>query len=250
MIAATNSWCVALDNLSRLPTWLSDAICLLSTGGGFSTRTLYEDQEETILEAQRPVIINGITELATRGDLLDRSLVIYLPAIPEGRHLPESEFWPQFYEARPDILGGLLDVLSAALKALPTVTLERTPRMADFAYWAVAAEPKLGLTSGRFIAAYIGNRASANELTLEASPVVPHLRDLVKLREWNGTSTELLVELNRRVDEKTQRQKTWPSSPRSLSNTLRRLAPNLRAVGIDMQLRPDTWPQLQAVNSH
>jgi hypothetical protein len=47
VIAANNSWVVALDNLSGLAPWLSDALCRLSTGGGFGTRTLYENDEET-----------------------------------------------------------------------------------------------------------------------------------------------------------------------------------------------------------
>jgi hypothetical protein len=38
MIAATNGWLVALDNLSNIRSWLSDALCRLSTGGGFATR--------------------------------------------------------------------------------------------------------------------------------------------------------------------------------------------------------------------
>ena len=41
VIAANNSRLLALDNLSSLPPWLSDALCRLSTGGGFGTRTLY-----------------------------------------------------------------------------------------------------------------------------------------------------------------------------------------------------------------
>jgi hypothetical protein len=69
-IAATNGWVVALDNLSYLPHWLSDALCVLSTGGGFATRTLYTDDEESIFSFRRPVIINGIAEVAERGDLI------------------------------------------------------------------------------------------------------------------------------------------------------------------------------------
>src|SRR5207249_3596964 len=33
-------------------------------------------------------------------------------------------------------------------------------------------------------------------------------------------------------DEATRRSKTWPDSPRSLSNAIRRLVPNLRASGM------------------
>ena len=73
MIAATNGWVINLDNLSRLPAWLSDAICRLATGGGFATRELYTDADEVLFNATRPVIVNGIEELATRSDLLDRA---------------------------------------------------------------------------------------------------------------------------------------------------------------------------------
>ncbi len=76
VIAANNSWVMALDNLSGLPHWLSDALCRLSTGGGFSTRTLYENDEETLFDATRPVILNGITDVATRADLLDRAIIL------------------------------------------------------------------------------------------------------------------------------------------------------------------------------
>lgn len=50
MIGATNSWLVAYDNLSSgLPGWLNDALCVVSTGGGMSTRELYTDSEEALL---------------------------------------------------------------------------------------------------------------------------------------------------------------------------------------------------------
>ena len=83
MICGNNGWLLALDNLSYLTPWLSDALCRLSTGGGFSTRTLYENNEETIFDSTRPTILTGIEEVVTRGDLLDRSIIVSLPAIPE-----------------------------------------------------------------------------------------------------------------------------------------------------------------------
>ena len=61
--------------------WLSDALCRLATGGGFGTRQLYSDDEESLFEARRPVLLNGIEEVAVRGDLLDRSLIVTLSPI-------------------------------------------------------------------------------------------------------------------------------------------------------------------------
>jgi hypothetical protein len=58
VIAANNSRVIGLDNLSYMPNWLSDELCGLATGGGFSTRTLYTDTDETIFDAQRPRLVN------------------------------------------------------------------------------------------------------------------------------------------------------------------------------------------------
>jgi hypothetical protein len=167
MLAAVNGWILAYDNLSRCPAWLSDAFCRLSTGGGFATRELYSDSEETLFHAQRPVILNGIEEIISRGDLLDRALVLYLPAIPDSAREPEAVFWRRFEAERPRLLGALLSAVSTAIRNLPSVKLASLPRLADFAQWAVAAEPAFA-PSGSFMTAYTGNREAANDLTLEA----------------------------------------------------------------------------------
>ena len=63
VIAANNGWLIALDNVSRVQNWFSDALCRLATGGGFSTRELYSDSDEIPFDAMRPILINGIEEL-------------------------------------------------------------------------------------------------------------------------------------------------------------------------------------------
>ena len=59
MFCAHNAWVLTYENLSHIEPWLSDCLCVLSTGGGFSTRTLYTDTDETIFEAQRPRVGPG-----------------------------------------------------------------------------------------------------------------------------------------------------------------------------------------------
>jgi hypothetical protein len=237
MIAANNGWVIALDNLSHVSGWMSDALCRLSTGGGFSTRELYSDQEEVIFDAQRPVILTGIEELATRGDLLDRSLIVTLPNIPEDRRRPEGLIWQSFDEAKPRLLGVLYNAVAVALCNLSRTTMSSLPRMADFALWATAAEPGIGLHTGDFMLAYNGNRTAGNELALEASPVGKIVIDFMATTSlWNGTATELLTELDKMVEERTRKLRGWPQTGQKLSGILKRLSPNLRATGVEVEL--------------
>ena len=239
MIAANNGWVIALDNMSHLKPWLSDALCRLSTGGGFSTRKLYRDDEEMIFEAMRPLILTGIEEVATRGDLLDRSLLVSLPTIAEDDRRPEKEFWADFNRRRPRLFGAMLTAVSEAMAALPDVSLDRLPRMADFACWATAGEEALGLPAGGFLEAYAGNRESSNEVVLESSPVSRYVMELVsELRRgeaWEGRASDLLNELEELASEGDKRLRSWPKSPQGMGGALKRLAPNLRAAGIEVE---------------
>lgn len=156
MIAASNGHVVAFDNLSRLPEDLSDNLSVLATGGGFAVRQLYTNQDEQIFNVQRPIIVNGISQVATRGDLLDRAIVMTLPSIPENLRKDEATFWRDFIHARPRILGALIDAVSFGLRRLNDVRLDRMPRMADFAMWGVATEPACPWPAGMFLKAYAG----------------------------------------------------------------------------------------------
>ncbi|MCP4251651.1 MAG: ATP-binding protein [bacterium] len=234
MIAATNSRLLAFDNLSHVPPWLSDALCRLATGGGFATRALYSDDQEKLFDAMRPVLLNGIEELTARPDLLDRAICLTLPQIPESRRRTELDFWREFEAIRRGVLRALLAAVSTSLRNRPTVELPFLPRMADFAVLAVAAETALGLPPGAFLAAYTENRAGANDLAIESSPIGPAVLGLIHRRVvWQGTARELLTELeDHHTDDKTRNRRDWPRQPRALGNALRRLIPNLRMVGI------------------
>jgi hypothetical protein len=241
MIAARNGWVVALDNLSHLAPWLSDCLCRLSTGGGFSTRELYSDYDEVLFDAQRPIVLNGIEELATRGDLLDRALIVYLPRISEEQRASEAELTERLESLRPQILGALLEVVVSALRVLPSIRLSRLPRLADFAIWIAAAESALGWQSGTFMRIYEENRSTTDSLALEASAVAPIIVEMLPDdTPWEGTASELLACLEERAGVATTKRQGWPASPRALGGQLRRLAPILRAVGVDVSFVRDT----------
>lgn len=234
MIAAANGWIIAFDNLSGIPGHVSDSLCRLATGGGFATRELYTDEDEKLFSGARPILFNGIEELGTRPDLIDRMIVVQLQAIAPERRRPVQELWDGFEKARPRILGALLDAVSAAMRNLPKVKLAMLPRMADFAKWVTAGEAALGIAPGAFMVAYTRNRNAANDLAIEASPIGPPLISLMESHDlWTGTAKELLSELcNNQSDEMARRRPDWPGSPKAFSDKLRRLVPVLRVAGI------------------
>jgi hypothetical protein len=236
MIAADNGWCQAFDNVSEVPPWMSDCFCRLSTGGGFSIRRNYTDDEEKLFNAMRPLMLNGISVGIERADLLDRSLIIRLDEIQDEKRMPEKRFWAEVENVKPRILGALLDAVSCALRRLPEIWIEKPPRMADFAYWVTAADPALGCPEGAFLRAYKANREDANELALESSLLVPFLKAIAERGGWSGTASELLTLLNKEngVD---RRQQGWPKTPAALSGQLRRLLPSLNSTGIIVQMQ-------------
>ena len=234
VVGAVNSHVIALDNLSAVPSWLSDALCRLSTGGGFASRMLHTDREESVMQAMRPIILNGIPSLTERPDLASRAVTVRLRPIGETERRTEAEFWEDWATTAPRVLGALLDGFSTGLRRLGSVKLDRTPRMADFARFATACEPGLGFEPGSFLTAYQANQADITETTFEADPVAIAIRDLLRNdypTGWNGSATDLLGALNTRTAETVKRLKLWPQTAASLGNRIDRIAPVLRSQG-------------------
>lgn len=232
-ISANSRWILAYDNLSELSNDQSDALCRISTGGGFSTRTLYSNDEETVFEFMRPQILTGIDSLVTRGDLLERSLLVELPTISEDARITEAELEAKLSKLTPRILGALLTALSETLKALPETNPKRLPRMADFTKFSIAAETALGLEPGSFMAAYEINRRAIHETALDSCPVASAIQQFMQYQShWQGTATDLLKHLEALTDEKILKSRAWVRNYQSLGKLLDRLKPDLRGMGI------------------
>jgi hypothetical protein len=241
LIAATNAWLINLDNVSHLPSWLCDGVCRLSTGAGWAKRQLYTDAEETIFQASRPVVMNGIADLFHRGDLLDRCIIVTLPAIPESARKLDKELDAAFLEKRPEILGGLLDAVVMAMRTLPETTVENAPRMADFSHWVAAAAPAIHTTPEDFLRAYRENRVLADQLVIEGSLVAQAVLAFISKWAsgvWRGTARTLLEQLTSEIGPDAAKAKEWAKTPRALSGELRRVAPALRKRGADVHFDP------------
>src|ERR1700704_6632330 len=191
-IAANNGHVLAFDNLSALPSWLSDTLCRLASGGSFAVRQLYTDQDEVLFDAARPIILNGIEDVVTRPDLADRGLFVSLRPIAEAQRRPEQELWREFELARPRLLGAPLDAVSHGFHMRPQLRVDRLPRMADFALWAAACETAVW-PAGTFARAHADNRRAAVEDAIASDPVAACVRELMAERSsWAGSAADLL----------------------------------------------------------
>jgi hypothetical protein len=170
---------------------------------------------------------------------------LHLPRIAPIDRKDERELYMRFERDLPQILGALYTALSAALSRIDHVTLESKPRMADFALWAIAAAPALGVDPEAFLAAYRGNRAEAVEDTLEGdvvAAVVLEWMDSRRISEGSatseGTCKQLLQQLESVASEGMKKSPGWPKTPRGLSSRLRRIATFMREAGIEITFHP------------
>jgi hypothetical protein len=228
---------MVFDNVSWIEDWQSDELCRIATGGGTARRTLYTDEEETVLSACRPIMLNGIVNAVTRGDLADRSIMIECPPITD--YVPETQFRAEFEAARPALLGALLDALSAALRAWSRADLpRRSVRMADFAKWGTAVEIGLGWPGGSFLEAYESNRQAMRSSVIEADVVAQAMVTKFSSEAtppFDGPISGLARELEDAVPPE-DRGRRWPKSPQEWSSRVRRSQTVLAQEGIEV-----TW---------
>jgi hypothetical protein len=224
--AAAGSWVVAVDNVSAIPDWWSDALCRAVTGDGDVRRQLYSDGGLVVFAFRRVVLLNGIDLGAVRDDLADRLLTVELARIDEQARRLDADLAAAWRDAHPRLLGALLDLAVAVLAALPKLELDGLPRMADFARLLAGVDAVLG-TDG--LATYLEQAADLAADSVAADPVMAALERRI-WTEWVGTAAELLDRLPP-ADPGWRPPRGWPADPRALTAALRRRAPSLRRLG-------------------
>ncbi|MDP6923560.1 MAG: BT4734/BF3469 family protein [Candidatus Scalindua sp.] len=219
------------DNMSDLPTWMSDLLAQACTGGGFSKRQLYTDDEDVIYQVKRCIGLNGINLLVSKPDLMDRTILLHLERIAQNKRVDEKELWKLFEREKPEIIGGIFDTLAKAMDIYPNVNLIQLPRMADFAKWGYAIAEALGHKGSEFIKAYQQNVERQNEEVIQhntlALAVVAFMNDK---DTWSGTIKEAWKEL-REIANPEKKDSSFPKASRTLRNQLEKIKPNLMDIG-------------------
>jgi hypothetical protein len=223
--AASASWFVPIDNLSAVTDWLSDALCRAVTGDADIRRRLYTNEDLTVISFRRVIMLNGIDIGNVRDDLADRLVVIQLKRIADGQRQRETELQALWKSSHPRLLGALLDLTVAVLGLLPSINVERQPRMADFARLLAGVDLVLGASG---LETYRGLSVDLAEDAVEANPVL-HAIIACIVDDDVVSSAELLARIA--YDAPDRRTATWPRDAREMTGFLRRHAPALRHLG-------------------
>lgn len=221
------------DNISFISEDTSDSLCKAITGSGFSKRVLYTDDDDIIYNFMRCIGLNGISVVATRPDLLERSILIELDRIEEAERKQEKDIYEKFNKDLPLILGGIFNVLAKALEIKPAIKLNKLPRMADFMVWGCAITEALGYSKDNFINAYESNIEDQTKVALNENSVSLAVILFMKdKKSWSGTATDLLNKLNDEDSFSERYGSGFPKAPNVLSKKLNELKVSLRSIGI------------------
>ncbi len=224
---AANSYGIGIDNVSKMPGWFQDALCRAVTGDAWVHRALFTDNDIAVSSFRRPIVLTSIDPGALQGDVADRMIPVELDPITPTQRRTEAELDRELEAIRAATLGALLDLLGKVLKVVPSIVLPEKPRMADFATVLAAVDQVTGWST---LADYLAATDSAARDVVEADVFTTAVRNLALERGvWSGTCLDLLSTL-----AEARQGHAWPDTPKAVAGILKRMAPSLRAAGIEV----------------
>lgn len=233
---------LVIDNVASLQQWQSDALCMSVTGGKTQFRQLFTDGGLVSFGGQQCITLTSIDMGSQKADLTTRMLPVELERFDRGRRLSEQALKARREEARPRLLGAVLDRVSAVMATLPRVDeLDLDlPRLSDFARLCKALDLLDGGSADRYgdYLRLLGQQAEsiADEDEVSAA-LITWMRERAKRGNpsWEGTSTELHAELNRAT---LYRSRYWPETAVSFGKRLSTVVAPLREAGVDVSKPP------------
>ena len=198
-----------------------------------AVRQLYTTNDEMTISIKKPCLMNGIDEIAKRGDLVSRSVKLPLSKIKDRK--TEKKVWADFTADTPSIFGALLDGLVESIQAMPHTQVDDLTRMADFCRLSTAASGAYGWDEGEFMRVYKSNIKNTHVDSLESSTFASGIVKMFDKEDgFHGRPIELLERLEERyyVSEKVIRSARWVTTAKGVVEQLDRLQESLEVVGI------------------
>lgn len=231
IIRAAKNYVVSFDNMSGVSADVSDWICQLVTGHRDTFRRMRTNFDDVSMAYRRTFVATGLAlPYGLAADALDRITEIPLDPIDEAGRVTDERIRRELDEARPRLLGALLDHVAKVLGKLPGIPADGTglARMNAYARILIAHDAAYRT---RCLGAYLESVRRAREDKADGEPVVAALRRFLQPgREWTGTAAQLHDGLGR--NRTFQDGAYWPGDARALSGHLTALDGVLRDCGI------------------
>jgi hypothetical protein len=239
LIHAQRAAILPYDNLTGLSDDQANTLCRVVQGAGFRTRLLYSNSGEAILNAELPVIANGITQFVVRPDLADRFTTVTLERIPDDQRRTRQEIRDAFEQVRPELLGAFLSAIAGGLARTDYGAPNKLPRLADHAVWVSLCERGLGMADGDYLRALEASARTAARDAVGADFLGVTIVEMQEARageRWTNTPEKTYAEITGRATDKARRSKEWPPNAVWLTRRLRPLVPLLAKLGIEVTL--------------
>ncbi|MBF0472434.1 MAG: hypothetical protein HQK93_01695 [Nitrospirae bacterium] len=234
---SAHHYLILFDNISNISSTVSNILCSIITGGGFSKRQLRTDDNDVIYQMKRSIVLNGITKSVYNPDLLDRSILLRLERIKPELRKSEKDFWQEFEKVRPYILGAIFSTLSKAMSIYPHVKLDGLSRMADFSIWGYAIAEALEEGKGKlFLELYNKNKSHQTDEILQESTLAQAVIKLMFNRiSWKGYMNDAFKTLSKGMNVKSS-DNTFPKSSNKLKKSLELIRTTLSSIGIEFKI--------------
>ncbi len=190
----SSNYITTFDNIRKISPNLQDVLCKACTGGTYTKRKLYTDNETVNINYKSVMCINGISSaLATNSDFLDRSVLLELAPIQDSAYVSDVELWEKFNSLLPTILNLIFIILSKVIGDYRNLQLESSYRFCDFAKFGSA----IGiLFNYDFLKAYDNILKVTKSESIHGDIIIETITSFCRKKTFSGTASELILELN------------------------------------------------------
>ncbi len=237
----------AFDNISKLSAKQSDFLCSVMTGVSWTDRQYYTNKSIDCCHLKSSMCFNGISNFVFRADLAERILFFNTKLFVDNgnKRFGDEEVKNSFEKDLPYILGGIFDLVSAALNILPEIKIDNPIRLADFHRFGYAIAEAMGNKGKKFDEILRANNKIQMEITCENSVLVRLLGDFLRENggEWCSTMTFLYKSLKKYMsenDENLYQEETFPKAVNHFSAELKRYEAVLSSKGISFLIKKNS----------
>ena len=235
-VNASQTRLLCLDNLSRVSEEIQDSLSVYVTGGRATKRKLFTDTGRVQMYLRGIAMLSGLSNVVTKPDLLNRSLIFNFPSLTESTQIEESELDATFKNLKPRILGAIYKTISCAIpvyRELKNVSVMN--HCGDWQRWLTAIASVHGISGDEIRRILRANKKLQNEQAIDESPVAGLVIEFMSGRDsYSGSTSDLYDDLGSQVSELPR---NFPKNPNSFGRKVREVQTDLINEGFEIEFK-------------